>query len=87
MPIYYTQATAILLPLMLEDAVKIGLTRDQRLVERLIKKIKQRIIALPYKRWQTIELSPQTQIKIKFKLANSDALGALRISCRSRFAT
>jgi metallo-beta-lactamase family protein len=57
MPIYYTQATAILLPLMLEDAVKIGLTRDQRLVERLIKKIKQRIIALPYKRWQTIELS------------------------------
>jgi metallo-beta-lactamase family protein len=50
---------------MLEDAVKIGLTRDQRLVERLINKIKQSIIPIRYKRWQTIDLSPQIQIKFK----------------------
>jgi Cft2 family RNA processing exonuclease len=48
-PIYCTQATAQLLPFMLEDAVKIGLTRDRHLVERLIKKIKQCMIPLPYK--------------------------------------
>jgi len=34
-------------------------------VERLINKIKQSIIPVPYKRWQTIDLSPQVQIKFK----------------------
>lgn len=33
-PIYCSQATAVLLPLMLEDAVKIGLTRVRRLVQQ-----------------------------------------------------
>ena len=79
-PIYCTQATAVLLPLMLEDAVKIGLTRDQRLVKRLINKIKQCIIPVPYKRWQTIEFSPQVQIKIKFKPAGH-IFGSAYVEC------
>jgi metallo-beta-lactamase family protein len=79
-PIYCTQATAQLLPFMLEDAVKIGLTRDQRLVERLINKIKQCIIPLPYKCWETIELTPKVQLKIKLKPAGH-IFGSAYVEC------
>ncbi len=65
---------------MLEDAVKIGLTRDQRLVERLINKIEQSIIPVPYKRWKTIELTSQTQIQIKFKPAGH-IFGSAYVEC------
>ena len=38
-PIVCTEPSAKLLPLELEDAVKIGITRDSRKVERVIKAI------------------------------------------------
>jgi metallo-beta-lactamase family protein len=52
----------------------------QRLVKRLINKIKQCIILVPYKRWETIELMPQVQLKIKFKQAGH-IFGSAYIEC------
>ncbi|HEC85178.1 MAG: MBL fold metallo-hydrolase [Candidatus Parabeggiatoa sp. nov. 2] len=83
-PIYCSQATALLLPLMLEDAVKIGLTSNRRLVKRLINKIEQSIISISYQRWETIELTPQVQFKIKFKPAGH-ILGSAYVECDTHF--
>ena len=35
-PIYCSEPSALLLPLVLEDAVKVGFTRDRKLVERFL---------------------------------------------------
>ncbi|WP_420847253.1 MBL fold metallo-hydrolase [Metapseudomonas resinovorans] len=52
-PILCSEPSAKLLPIVLEDAFKLGFSRNQKQVERYIKLIEQRIIALPYKTWFT----------------------------------
>ena len=38
-PVFCSEPSAILLPLVMEDAFKIGFTRDKRLIELFLKKI------------------------------------------------
>ena len=47
--------TAKLLPLVLEDAFQLGISRDQKLVNQYINMIEQRIVALPYGKWFCIK--------------------------------
>jgi metallo-beta-lactamase family protein len=54
-PIFCSEASAKLLPLVLEDAVKIGFTRNQRLIDQFLGKIKSLIVPMPYKRWSVIK--------------------------------
>ncbi|GAB6039800.1 MBL fold metallo-hydrolase [Endothiovibrio diazotrophicus] len=53
-PIYCSEPTALLLPEMLEDALKIGFTRDRRLIERVLELIRSRLRPLPYGRRTSI---------------------------------
>ena len=53
-PILCSEASAELLPLVLEDALKVGVTRDRTLIDRVLGVIRQRIIALPYGQWHEI---------------------------------
>jgi metallo-beta-lactamase family protein len=53
-PIYCSEASALLLPLVLEDALKVGFTRNQALIERVLGVLRQRIVPLPFKQWQTV---------------------------------
>ena len=53
-PIYCSEASAELLPLVLEDALKVGFTRDKKLIERFLKKIKKQIITVGYGRWRKV---------------------------------
>ena len=53
-PIYCSEASALLLPLVLEDALKVGFTRNQALIQRVLGVLRQRIVPLPYKQWQTV---------------------------------
>ncbi|MCP4757299.1 MAG: MBL fold metallo-hydrolase [Proteobacteria bacterium] len=46
--IYCTEATAHLLPLMLEDALKVGITRDASLVKSFLRKIAGLLVPVPY---------------------------------------
>lgn len=46
-----SEPSAKLLPIVLEDAFKPGFSRDQKQVERYIRLVAQRILALPYKTW------------------------------------
>ena len=54
-PIYCSQPTARLLPLVMEDALKIGFTRSRQLIERFLKHIGQLLQPLPYHQWHAIE--------------------------------
>ena len=53
-PIYCSQPSALLLPLVLEDALKIGFTRNKQLIDQFLKQIQKQLRPLPYKKWHTI---------------------------------
>lgn len=79
--IYCSEPTAQLLPLVLEDAIKIGFTKDKALVEKFLTLIQTRIVALPYKQWQAIPLLNIAQIvKIKLQPAGH-ILGSAYVEC------
>ncbi len=68
-PILCSEPSAKLLPIVLEDAFKLGVSRDQKQVERYIKLIEQRIIALPYKTWFTLHDSAELVCRIRLQRA------------------
>ncbi|TVQ90216.1 MAG: MBL fold metallo-hydrolase [Chromatiaceae bacterium] len=57
-PIYCSRASAELLPLVLEDALKVGFTRNQALIEQVLSVLRQRIRALPYDQWTALAAAP-----------------------------
>lgn len=56
-PIYATTATAALLPLVIEDALKVGVTRNKSIINACLKLLKNQLIALDYKKWQSLTLN------------------------------
>ena len=60
--IYTSVPTTYLVPEQLDDAIKIGFTRNKRLVQRVIHEIRRRIIACEYKEWITVS----DRFRIKF---------------------
>ena len=67
-PIYCTKASALLLPAVIEDALKIGVTKNSRLIKAVLNRIKTQIIELDYNKWQLLT-GFDTSVKIKFKPA------------------
>lgn len=67
-PIICSQASAALLPLVLEDALKVGFTRNQTLIERFLAQISQQIVALPYKHWHSL-IAGQPGLRVKLSPA------------------
>jgi len=55
-PIYCSQPSAKLLPLVLEDALKIGFTRNQRLIEKFLQQIHKQLHPLDYGLWENTNL-------------------------------
>ncbi|KIH75459.1 RNA procession exonuclease [Geoalkalibacter ferrihydriticus DSM 17813] len=84
-PIYCSEPTALLLPLMLEDAIKIGFTRDQRLIEKFVALLEQRLVALPYGQWREVPLSGSARLDIKLRRAGH-ILGSAYVECRVKSA-
>ncbi len=80
-PIYCSEASAVLLPLMLEDAIKIGFTRNSRLITQFLNKINELIVAVPYKSWTSIPLS-SGQLQIKLQPAGH-ILGSAYVECET----
>jgi len=68
--IYATEATAALLPLVIEDALKVGVTRNKSIIDACLKLLKRQIVSLPYKQWHKINLENNgIETKIKFQIA------------------
>lgn len=66
-PIYCSKASAQLLPLVIEDALKIGVTRDESLINTFLKLLKKQIVALDFNCWQPITTASKTS-KAKLRL-------------------
>ncbi|MBU3071546.1 MBL fold metallo-hydrolase [Aestuariicella sp. G3-2] len=79
-PIYCSIPSATLLPLVLEDAIKIGLTKDKRLVEKFLRVISLRLRPLSYNEWHTIVDSQAGDIAIRLQRAGH-ILGSAYVEC------
>jgi metallo-beta-lactamase family protein len=60
-PIYATTATAALLPLVIEDALKVGVTRDKKIIQACVNRLNKLLVAVDYGQWITLPInSPAT---------------------------
>ena len=50
-----SEPSALLLPMVMADALKIGFTRNRRLIDNFLKMIGSMLVALPYKKWHMVE--------------------------------
>jgi len=82
-PIYCTYPSSLLLPVVLEDAMKIGVTRNRGLVNRTLAQLRRQIVALPYLHWVTVASSGGASVRIKLHNAGH-ILGAAYVSCQLR---
>ena len=78
-PILCSQASAELLPLVLEDALKVGVTRDRSLIDRVLALIRARITALPYKQWHPA-IAGASSLRIRLQPAGH-ILGSAYVEC------
>jgi metallo-beta-lactamase family protein len=53
-PIYCTPPTAKFLPVMLEDAIRLGITKNKKVVGSLLKSITELIHPVSYGKWQSL---------------------------------
>lgn len=68
-PILCSEPSARLLPIVLEDAFRLSISRDQEQLERYIKVVEQRIIALPYGNWFTLHDTESLKWKVRLQPA------------------
>jgi len=68
-PIYCTTATAKLLPLVIEDALRVGVTREPALINACLKLLKALIVPIEFNQWHEINLSCTSKAKMRFQRA------------------
>lgn len=68
-PILCSQPSAHLLPLVIEDALKIGFTRDAKIIEQFLAKVTSQLVPLDYKHWHTLVDNPQLRMRVKLHRA------------------
>jgi len=77
-PIYCSEPSAKLLPIVLEDAFRLSFSRQPGSVQRYIKLIESRLQPLPYKKWQTI--FPGLQVRLQ---RAGHILGSAYVECKA----
>lgn len=68
-PIICSPPTALLLPLVIEDALKIGFTRNSRLIEQFLQQVEHQLLVLPYKEWHCLVDKSNLAVKVKLQRA------------------
>ncbi|ATJ82645.1 MBL fold metallo-hydrolase RNA specificity domain-containing protein [Halomonas beimenensis] len=68
-PILCSPPSARLLPLVIEDALKIGFTRDQRLIERFLDEVGERLVPLDYRHWHALIDDARHRVRVKLQRA------------------
>jgi len=82
-PILCSEPSARLLPIVLADAFALGFTRDRKLIERYLRLVESRIVALPYKQWHTIVDTADVCCRIRLQRAGH-ILGSAYVECEIR---
>jgi metallo-beta-lactamase family protein len=79
-PIICSEPSAIMLPEILEDALKIGFTRDRGLINRVLELIRARVVPLPYGRWHSVFEEEVGSLKVRLQRAGH-ILGSAYVEC------
>ncbi|WP_233077988.1 MBL fold metallo-hydrolase RNA specificity domain-containing protein [Rheinheimera soli] len=79
-PIYCSKASAVLLPLVLEDALKMGITRDKNLISGFLKAVSRQIRPCDYNCWYELEAS-LSGVQVRFQNAGH-ILGSAYVEIR-----
>ncbi|WP_194756858.1 MBL fold metallo-hydrolase [Aliidiomarina indica] len=75
-PIYCTRATAHLLPLVIADALRVGMTRNGALIERITSVVSELLVPVDYQDW----VSVHDDLRIRFHQAGH-ILGSAFVEC------
>ncbi|NDY96297.1 MBL fold metallo-hydrolase RNA specificity domain-containing protein [Wenzhouxiangella limi] len=68
-PILCSVPSARVLPLVIEDALKIGFTRDRALITRFLQEVQGRLVALDYRTWHTVIQDHRHHVRIRLQRA------------------
>lgn len=79
-PIVCSEPSAKLLPVVLEDAFRLGVSRDQQTVEHYLSQVADRLQPLPYQRWYALIDQPRLQVSIRLQRAGH-ILGSAYVEC------
>lgn len=82
-PIICSEPSAIMLPEILEDALKIGFTRDRRLIERVLGLIRSRLVPVPYGQWHSVFVENDCSLSVRLQRAGH-ILGSAYVECDAR---
>lgn len=82
-PIICSEPSAIMLPEILEDALKIGFTRDRALIERLLGLIRSRLVPVPYGQWHSVFEESAAGLQVRLQ-RTGHILGSAYVECDAR---
>lgn len=82
-PIICSEPSAIMLPEILEDALKIGFTRDRQLIERVLGVIRSRLVPVPYGQWHSVFAGDDCSLSVRLQRAGH-ILGSAYVECDAR---
>ena len=68
-PILCSVPSVRLLPLVIEDALKVGFTRDRKLIERFLEEVESRLVPLEYRTWHTLIDDERHHVRIRVQRA------------------
>lgn len=83
-PILCSEPSARLLPLVLEDAFILQYGRDEKQLERYLKLIDQRVIALPFDTWFSLAQTPELACRVRLRRAGH-ILGSAYVECNVEY--
>jgi len=82
-PIICSEPSAIMLPEILEDALKIGFTRDRQLIDRVLGLIRSRLVPVPYGQWHSVFDEDDCSLSVRLQRAGH-ILGSAYVECDAR---
>ncbi|SFE23428.1 metallo-beta-lactamase family protein [Marinobacter sp. DSM 26671] len=82
-PIICSEPSAIMLPEILEDALKIGFTRNRQLIERVLGLIRSRLVPVPYGKWHSVFAEGDCSLSVRLQRAGH-ILGSAYVECDAR---
>lgn len=85
-PVYCTQASAVLLPLVIEDAVKMGISRDEKLVRAVLNKLRRQLVPCVFNRWLALPAHLGAKPMLRFQPAGH-ILGSAYVELRHNTPT
>jgi len=84
-PIFCTAASATLLPLVLEDALKVGVTRDEALIKAFLARVRRQLVACGFKQWVVLPALTGAEPELRFQSAGH-ILGSAYVELRHNTA-